>query len=118
MKSQKIIDWERGITLAAGDEKLAEDLLRQFIASLPEHISIISSAYINNDMTLYAAEIHRLHGACCYCALPRLKASLYSLETAIRKNHDPNELTALHDEFTKASEELLSFARRFIEEKF
>ena len=80
-----IIDWN--ITLQQANQKpeLAIKMLKMLIECLPEHQSIIDSAYKTKDYDTMHDEAHKLHGALCYCGTPRLKKMIKEFELALQE---------------------------------
>jgi len=92
----KIIDWELGAKLAGGSKEMAEELMGMLIEALPEHEAEISAAIESDDHeTLYTAA-HKLHGATCYTATPRLKDAVKTLEDAA-KGKSPEDIKPAYD---------------------
>lgn len=81
-----IIDWEQSKKLAGNKNDLAKDMLELLISSLAEEWEAINQAYKIKDYPTLHKHVHKLHGALCYCGLPRLKALVSKLETAIKNN--------------------------------
>ncbi|HEX4045250.1 MAG TPA: Hpt domain-containing protein, partial [Gammaproteobacteria bacterium] len=82
----EIINWDKATQLAGGKRELAEDLLAMFVRTLPNDISLIKQSHSNHDQKTLAYQIHKLHGAVCYCGLPRIKNVLGHLESELKNN--------------------------------
>jgi two-component system sensor histidine kinase BarA len=67
------IDWNLSLKLAANKADLAKDMLNGLVATLPAELANIQAAKNNHPELLKL--VHKLHGAVCYCGLPRLKKS-------------------------------------------
>ena len=85
-----IIDWDLGIKLANNKKDLAEEILDLLIKTLPEEFSQIKNAYENKNYTDLLKTLHKLHGAVCYCGVPRLKEAITILETALKQKEYSN----------------------------
>jgi len=85
--TDRVIDLELGLKLAGNMPDLAASLLEMLVNELPEAKTNIWAVYTsgNNEELLRTA--HKLHGGCCYCGVPGLKAAASELETAL-KNGD------------------------------
>jgi HPt (histidine-containing phosphotransfer) domain-containing protein len=83
-----VIDWQRAKELMNGDMQEAETLLRQLLAYMPTTMRQILKAAKANDLEKLLQHVHKLHGACSYCGVPRLKSAAKNLETAIRKQQN------------------------------
>ncbi|MBX3709617.1 MAG: Hpt domain-containing protein [Gammaproteobacteria bacterium] len=81
-----VIDWEQTIKLAGNNRKFAEDMLDLFIKSLPSDVSLIKVSYEAQNYLEMLRAVHKLHGALCYCGLPRLKTMAAHLETELKNN--------------------------------
>jgi len=93
------IDLVEGLKLAGNKRDLAKDLLAQFIAHLPVARNKINHLYTQKNLNELLNEVHKLHGACCYCGVPRLKHVVATLETELNKqDSDIDELMALFNE--------------------
>lgn len=77
------IDWELCIKLAGNKEDLAQEMLDMLLNSLETDLLNIKKSYNENKMHDLREYVHRLHGACCYVGVPKLKAIAKELEDAI-----------------------------------
>ena len=99
-----IIDWELSIKLAGGNQQAAEELMTLMIKSLPNELSQIKIAVEKNQLDLLKNLLHKLHGALCYCGLPRLKNAVERFEDALKK--DKKHLFSFYLEVEKAINEI------------
>lgn len=79
----KTIDWTLCLKLAGNKEDLAQEMLDMLVTGLPTDHTNISHSYTDHDFTSLRNHVHRLHGACCYVGVPKLKSIAKALETAI-----------------------------------
>jgi two-component system sensor histidine kinase BarA len=93
-----VIDWEQAIKTAGNQKTLAEDILRLLLQTLPEEASRISLLGKEKNYTELLKKVHKLHGALCYCGLPRLKTIVECLETNLKNNIMIN-LPSILDQF-------------------
>lgn len=93
-----IIDWELGKKLAGNKKEVAEELLGLLVDTLPEELSAIKRLYQAQNYSLLLQRVHKLHGALCYCGVPRLKRITSFLEIEL-KNNIISSLPALLDQF-------------------
>ncbi|HSX19617.1 MAG TPA: response regulator, partial [Gammaproteobacteria bacterium] len=77
------IDWQLCKKLAGNKEDLAHEMLDMLINCLPNDRAVIMQAYNANNMQDLREHVHKLHGACCYVGVPKLKALAKELEDAI-----------------------------------
>ncbi len=80
-----LIDWPVALQRAAGKPELAQEMLLLLIKSLPQSDKQIRQAITDNDQQVLLHALHKLHGACCYTGVPRLKNLLEALETQLKK---------------------------------
>ncbi len=79
----KPIDWQLCIKLAANKHDLAKEMLEMLIRALPDDKARIQQSYNSLDWQELREHVHKLHGACCYVGVPKLKAFTKELEDAI-----------------------------------
>lgn len=101
-----VIDWEQGLKMAGNKPELAQEILALFIKDLPTHIAIIKQLYNDKNFPELKKELHKLHGALCYCGLPRLKTLIAQLETNLKSNI-MDSLPSLFDQLQNESNLLL-----------
>jgi len=83
----KAIDWKLCLSLSSGKEKLAKDMLEMFLGSLADELSKIKQAHADNDLAEMESLVHKLHGGCCYCGVPKLKQLVKSAEDMLRSSN-------------------------------
>lgn len=81
-----IIDWELATKLAGNKKELAEEMLCLFIKTLPEDHLAIKQLESAKNYTELLRRVHKLHGALCYCGIPRLKTIIAYLESQLKNN--------------------------------
>lgn len=81
-----IIDWELGIKLAGNNKQLAKEIIDLFIKNIKTERANIQLLFEKNQYKELTKQIHKLHGAICYCGLPRLKNLVAKLETNLKNN--------------------------------
>ncbi len=102
-----VIDWELGLKLAGNKKELADEMLTMLVKSLPEEIEKIRQLKEKNDSKELLQRLHKLHGAVCYCGVPRLKRAIHSLESALKKNKH-EELPELFKQFESEMDDVIS----------
>lgn len=80
----KIIDIEEGVSLCNGNQDLAETFLKKFLESLPGEKERIEQLFQNNQLELLEESVHKLHGACHYCGVPKLRKTVKDTEHALK----------------------------------
>lgn len=81
-----VIDWELSTRLAGNRKDLADDLLTLLIQALPDDLKLINHLHQTQNYPELLQQVHKLHGAICYCGTPRIKTILASLETDLKNN--------------------------------
>lgn len=92
------IDWQLSIKLANNNKDLAKDLLQMFITDLPKASESIHYAYDQQQHSDLLSEVHRLHGASCYCGVAKLKTILAEMESSL-KEKAMNQFNKVFKEF-------------------
>lgn len=80
------IDWDMTLRMAGNKAELANDMLSMLISKLPEDAALIRALYNDQKIPELAHHVHKLHGALCYCGLPRLKRVVVKLESDLKSN--------------------------------
>jgi two-component system sensor histidine kinase BarA len=108
-----VIDWEQGKKLAGNNSGLANEIIEMLIKRLPQDLESINQLSKIPDYLALRNEVHKLHGAVCYCGTPRLKATLMKLETDL-KNHIMIDLPYLLDRLNDEVQQVLDhfYSRR------
>lgn len=97
----KTIDWQLSLTLANNRADTATELFNMFIDELPQAQQDINDAYTAQNFEKLQQYVHKLHGATCYCGVPRLKEIVKTLEGKLKspqKNHIDELLFTLNEE--------------------
>ena len=81
------LDPKLGRYLAGDNTATADVLLKLLLDSLPVSQERISQAFSRHDARTFEEEVHKLHGATCFCGVPALRLAASQLEAAINK-HD------------------------------
>jgi two-component system sensor histidine kinase BarA len=108
--TSQVIDWNAALKQAANKEDLAIDMLQMLIDFIPEVAELADNILDNgfDDVEQAIHLIHKLHGSCSYCGVPRLKSICATIEKALRagdslEDIEP-ELFELQDEMEKVLE--------------
>ncbi len=98
MNDKLVIDWELGVRLAGNKRDVAEELLSLFVKELPHELAEIKKFRESNNHKELLKHLHKLHGAACYCGVPRLKYATAELEKTLKQNK-PTEIADLFMQF-------------------
>lgn len=91
-----IIDWD-AVTKLVGQPELAQNMVDTLVHRLSSDIVTIKALYQQKKHEELWQQVHKLHGALCYCGLPRLKYLVGQLESDLKK-HIMNRLPSLFDQ--------------------
>ena len=78
------IDWDLAIKLAGGRQQLAKEMVEELIALLPQDKIAINLSFQQKQWDTMRDQVHKLHGACCYCGVPKLKLAVATLEKSLK----------------------------------
>lgn len=104
-----IIDWQAALKQSANKVDLARDMLGMLIGYIPEVNAIVEAALDDDifDRDTLLHHVHKLHGSCSYCGVPRLKKVCATIEQALRAGRSIEELEPelfeLQDEMEKVT---------------
>ncbi len=115
------IDWQLCLTLANNNAEIANDLLTLFIADLPSVIQNMTKSFKSEDFHTLKDQAHRLHGATCYCGVPRLKTAVQNLEAHLKNDESkklPFNNIKIKVLFDKLLEEINSVQSTYAENNF
>ncbi len=76
------------------NQLIAEEMRTLLLKNLPEEFAAIKIAYQQSNQDELLHLVHKLHGAICYCGIPKLKSAIAAFESAI-KQHDNAMMTEL-----------------------
>ncbi|SMF35931.1 two-component system, NarL family, sensor histidine kinase BarA [Alteromonadaceae bacterium Bs31] len=94
-ESEKLINIALALTLSKNKPDLARDMLNMLLESLPQ---------AKKDMATYLSEgnhrelqevVHKLHGGCCYCGVPKLKKYSEELDVKLQSALQAEEVPPL-----------------------
>ena len=107
--SNIIIDWQAALQQSANKQDLAKEMLQMLLDYMPEVSKIVDQALEDNafDVDQLIHHVHKLHGSCSYCGVPRLKNICATIEKTLRSGGaisdiEP-ELFELQDEMEKVT---------------
>ena len=89
------IDWTLSCKQANNNTGLAKELLELLLESLPEAKEDINLSFHEQNYDNFYHHVHKLHGSCCYCGVPRLKDATAQLEKVIRKSKNFTDYSEL-----------------------
>lgn len=105
------IDWQLSLSLANNSEDLAAELLQLFMDDLPSIKENIKVAYSSHHYDNFYHNVHKLHGSCCYCGVPKLKEAVFELEKIIKQTKN---FTQYKNQYNKFIYELDAVLNEFI----
>lgn len=83
-----IIDWEQSAKIAGNNLSAAKEFMSLLCKNLLDDLQMIQLAFEENNLLAMKKQIHALHGALCYCSVPRLKNATIAFERALQTAGD------------------------------
>ncbi|MCP3429282.1 response regulator [Opacimonas viscosa] len=109
----KSVDWELAIRRANYNSSAAKELLGEFMIMLPKIMRDIKRQFTQSKTKELQANIHKLHGACCYTGVPQLQKLCFTIERDY-KNGITQDLSAQVDMLLNEAERVVIEAREVI----
>jgi Signal transduction histidine kinase len=97
-ESEKLINIQLSLELAKNKPDLARDMLNMLLDSLPVTRTNIETYLSEGNHKELQEAIHKLHGGCCYCGVPRLKKYSAELDAKMQSALEKDEVTPLLEE--------------------
>jgi two-component system sensor histidine kinase BarA len=97
------LDWQLALRQAANKPDLAQDLLTMLIDFLPEIKQRVEAVLNGAEDRDIGSLIHKLHGSCSYCGVPRLKQLCFDIEKQLRAGAP---VTSLEPEWLEMLDEI------------
>lgn len=104
------ISWELALTRAGGKQDLAREMLKMLVDTIPETKNLIESHMQPGEEEALLKHVHKLHGACCYTGVPKLKSLSEMIETQLKQEA---KIEALEPELFELVDELDNVASAF-----
>jgi len=109
----RVFDKQLGITLAGGNEQLADELFPMLISELPTHRENLLIAQQENNIYDLKKHIHKLHGGTKYCGVPALLEAAASFETMVDLKEQDKFASGLENVITSIDELLTYYQNNF-----
>ena len=74
------IDWALCVQKVSGNQILAEEFLARFVEELHLNRTEFKRLFNKKNIAGLESAAHKLHGACCFCGVPRLQNKVVYLE--------------------------------------
>lgn len=84
--SQDSIDWRLAVSRSNNSENLAISFMDEFVEHLKIQLSILEPLKGQESNEQLLANIHKLHGACCYTGVPKLQTYCHDLEVLLKQS--------------------------------
>lgn len=99
VRQDKLVDLQLSLELAKNNSSLARDMLVMLLDSLTETREQINTYFGEGNLKELQEVIHKLHGGCCYCGVPKLKKHSANLDKKLKDALDNNHSSvAFEDE--------------------
>lgn len=105
--SLKVVDKDKAVKIAGGNEEMAHELFNMLIADLKsKRVQLLAGA----DNPIQVREIaHKIHGGAKYCAAERLQRQAANIESAVDNGADGKKVRQRAVRLSESIGELLSF---------
>lgn len=90
--SSSPINWANCVKKASGNHNLAVEFLSDFVQELQTNRSEFFKLYKEGKVSEIERLAHKLHGACCFCGVPKLQKLVSELEIKAMDAASTNEL--------------------------
>jgi two-component system, NarL family, sensor histidine kinase BarA len=101
------IDWPLCVQKVSGNIELAEEFLSRFVQELHICRTDFGELFQKHDLKGLESAAHKLHGACCFCGVPRLQTQVTRLEKHAKKANTIAELTPIFAELIQSIDEVI-----------
>ncbi len=86
------LDWSLALRQSANKSDLARSMLSMLLEFLPEVRNRVEEQLVGDGAPGLVDLIHKLHGSCSYCGVPRMKKLCQLLEQQLRNGVKPEDL--------------------------
>jgi two-component system, NarL family, sensor histidine kinase BarA len=83
-----VFDWNESVYLCNGNETLAKEFSEKLFSRLPENKTQLHKFFAAKDLNELESAVHKLHGTCHYCGVPRLRSASKILEHALKTHNE------------------------------
>ncbi|MAZ67036.1 MAG: two-component sensor histidine kinase BarA [Kangiellaceae bacterium] len=80
-----LVDLEQGLAQAGNRADVAQEMFDMLQNSLPDARKKIETALEIEEWEALQSAVHKLHGACCYCGVPKLKKQSNYVEDLLKQ---------------------------------
>ncbi|WP_323844751.1 response regulator [Microbulbifer magnicolonia] len=80
----RLVDIGESLSLSNSDARLARDMLQMLIKGLVSDEQELHRLHASGDHKGMFELVHRVHGGCCYCGVPRLREATCRLQEELR----------------------------------
>ena len=101
------IDWPLCVQKVSGNQALAEEFLTRFVQELSLNRTEFTQLFAVKDIEGLENAAHKLHGACCFCGVPRLHNQVTRLEKQAKEAGHITELKPIFVELIKSIDEVI-----------
>lgn len=101
------IDWPLCVQKVSGNQILAEEYLTRFVLELHTSRKDFKQLFSKKDIKGLESAAHKLHGACCFCGVPRLQIQVIHLEKLAKEAKQFNELKSPFTELIQSIDEVI-----------
>ena len=93
VRGPRLVDIGESLSLSNNDAKLARDMLQMLIKGLIADEQELHRLSKLGDIKGLFELVHRMHGGCCYCGVPRLRETTGLLQEHLRPLQESGEVS-------------------------
>lgn len=101
------IDWKLCVQKVSGNQALAAQFLDEFIAELKLNRQEFLELFSKKNKKSIEDLAHKLHGACCFCGVPKLQTEVARMESLARNNTNFDEINAAFNQLIECIDKVL-----------
>ncbi len=94
-ENEKLVNISQSLKLSKNKPELADDMLQMLLDSLPQTKKDITTYLSEGNYRELQEVIHKLHGGCCYCGVPKLKKYSEELDVKLQSAQQQGETPPL-----------------------
>ncbi|WP_058529071.1 two-component system sensor histidine kinase LetS [Legionella londiniensis] len=106
--NESAINWQMCLQKVSGNEELALEFLSRFIEELKKNRKEFARLLQNQNLKALEHLAHKLHGACCFCGVPRLQKQVAQVESLARQAKHIHEIQLAFSQLMTCIDEVLA----------
>ncbi len=103
------IDLELGAKVMGSSKEMVIEMLSLLVRGIPEQKNNLKKALEKKDWSQFIAVVHKLHGGCSYCGVPRLQLVSHDVEDKMKSGQtDRKQVEAFYKELVNAMNDVIN----------